>query len=130
MINLIKKLFSNKLIRFLFVGVLNTLVYYGIYYLLLRLQIYYIVANTIAYVLATVHSYLWNKLFTFKTAKQSKKEISKFLLVCFISWAIGTCTLYLWVDILGINENTAAIINIFVTTIINWIGHNYFSFRS
>lgn len=130
MINLIKKLFSNKIIRFLFVGVLNTVVWYAIYYLQLKLGINYILSNVIAYILATIHSYLWNKFFTFKTKEQSKEEIIRFILVCFASLAIGSCTLYLWVSILGIDKSTAGIINMFVTTIINWFGHNYFSFKN
>ena len=102
MISTIKKLFLYKFVRFLFVGGLNTAVGYAIYATLLYLGIHYIVSNATAYIIGTIHSYFWNKFFTFKRIKKSVNEFLRFVFVCICSFVIGTLTLYLLVDFLVI----------------------------
>jgi putative flippase GtrA len=129
LINKIKSLLNNVKIRFLIVGCLNTLVGYLTYALLIYININYLIANTISTIIGITHSYIWNRLFTFKSNNSIKKEIFKFISVYFISYILGLLNLYILVNILGTNEYIAGIINIFITTIISWFGHRYFSFR-
>ena len=125
----IKNLFKDTRIRFLFVGCLNTLVGYGTYALLIFLKCNYLVASTIGTIIGVIHSYLWNRFFTFQSNNNVKKEVPKFVLVYLVSYLLGILNLFILVQKLGINEYIAGIINIFVTTIISWFGHKYFSFR-
>lgn len=129
LINKIKLLLNNTKIRFLIVGCLNTIVGYSIYAILIYLNINYLIANTISTIIGIIHSYIWNRLFTFKSNNNIKKEIFKFIFVYSISYVLGLLNLYILVNILGTNKYIAGIINIFITTIISWFGHRYFSFR-
>ncbi|MBR6133648.1 MAG: GtrA family protein [Bacilli bacterium] len=129
LINKIKLLLNNTKIRFLIVGCLNTIVGYSIYAILIYLNINYLIANTISTIIGIIHSYIWNRLFTFKSNNNIKKEILKFISVYFISYVLGLLNLYILVNILNTNKYIAGIINIFITTIISWFGHRYFSFR-
>ena len=130
MINYFKKLYNMQQIRFLFVGGLNTLVGYGIYALGLFLGINYFIANLISTVIGVIHSYIWNKYFTFKSKNKVKKEVPKFILVYLISFIFSNLILYIFITKLGVNQYIGGVINIALTTIISWVGHKYFSFRN
>lgn len=126
----LKKLFERQEIRFLFVGGLNTLVGYGVYALLLLLNINYLIANTISTIIGVLHSYLWNRFFTFKSKEKAGKEFLKFISVYIISYLIGTVSLYGFTGILNLSPYVAGLINLVITTLISWFGHKYFSFSN
>lgn len=129
MIELYKKLTKKKEIRFLIVGGLNTIFGYAIYALLLYLNINYLVANAIATVIGVIHSYLWNRFYTFKSHDKALGEIVRFSAVYGVSFTIGTCTLYMFKSIFHINEYIAGLCNLVITTLISYFGHNLFSFK-
>lgn len=128
MINKIKKIFEYQQIRFLFVGGLNTLVGYGSYALLLFLGLNYFLANTISYIIGIIHSYIWNKKFTFKSNNKSILEVIKFVFVYVINYLIGLGFLSLFINVFNVNEYIAGVLNLVVTTLISYFGHKYFSF--
>ncbi len=125
----IKKLFKIQQIRFLFVGGLNTIVGYGTYALLIMLNVNYLLANTISTVVGVIHSYIWNRKFTFKSNKNVKSELFKFVIVYCISYLIGLFNIFILVSKFGINKYAAGLVNLIITTFISWFGHKYFSFR-
>ena len=129
MIDKIKQLIQDTRIRFLFVGCLNTIVGYGTYALLVYINVNYLIANTISTIVGVIHSYIWNRNFTFKSNNKVGKELIKFITVYIISYIIGLINLYVIVNIFDINKYIAGIINIVITTIVSWFGHKYFSFR-
>lgn len=110
-------------------GGLNTVIGYGLFMAFLFFGLQYLLANTIAYILGIIHSYLWNKYFTFNSKNRSFREAFRFVSVYLISYFIGMATLFLFVSILKINEYIAGGINIISTTVISWYGHNYYSFK-
>ena len=127
--NLINKIFSYQPIRFLFVGGLNTIVGYGVYALLLYLNVNYLIANTISTIIGIIHSYLWNRFFTFKSKNKALKEITKFVSVYIVSYLIGTCTLFIFKDKLNISPYIAGLINLVITTLVSYFGHKFYSFK-
>ncbi len=126
---MIKKLFQNQKIRFLFVGGLNTIVGYGFYSLFLILNIHYFIANTLSTILGVIHSYLWNRYFTFKSKQKALKEIVKFVSVYITSYLLGSATLWIFTSLLKISPYISGLINLIITTLISWFGHKYFSFK-
>lgn len=130
MVNLIKKLFSYKFIRFLFVGGINTAVGYGFYELFLFLGMHNVLATAVSTVIGTVNSYFWSKFFTFKSKNKSVSETIRFIIVYLVVFFIGMLDSYLLVNVWGINAHLAGLINICLNIIISWVGHNFFSFRS
>lgn len=125
----INDIFKNQGFRFLFVGGLNTIVGYGIYSLLIYFKVHYLIANSISTILAVIHSYMWNKYFTFKSKQKALKEIIKFSSVYLLSYIIGTILLFILKDKLNINSYLAGFINLIITTIISYFGHKYYSFK-
>ena len=123
------KIFKIQEIRFLFVGALNTIVGYGIYAILIFLNINYLLSNTISTILGVLHSYLWNRFFTFKSKEKASKEFIKFISVYIVSYLMGMITLYCFKELLHISPYLAGFINLFITTLISWFGHKYFSFK-
>ena len=127
---MLKNIFKRQEIRFLFVGGLNTLVGYGLYAIFLMLNVNYLIANTLSTVLGVLHSYLWNRFFTFKSKEKAGKEIVKFVSVYIISYLLGTATLFCFTSLLQLSPYIAGFINLFITTLISFFGHKYFSFSS
>lgn len=126
---MLKNIFKRQEIRFLFVGGLNTLVGYGLYAIFLMLNVNYLIANTLSTILGVLHSYLWNRFFTFKSKEKAGKEIVKFVSVYIISYLLGTATLFCFTSLLQLSPYIAGFINLFITTLISFFGHKYFSFR-
>lgn len=128
--NLISKLYNNQKIRYLFVGCLNTGLNYTIYFTLNTLGVWYILSNTAGFIVSILNSYFWNKYFVFKERKKSLNEIAKFLFVYLIQYFMGILFLMLFVEKMGINKNIAGIISIFFLTLISYLGHKNFTFKS
>ena len=113
----------------MFVGGLNTLVGYGVYAILLFLNFNYLIANSISTVIGVLHSYLWNRFFTFKSKEKAGKEFMKFISVYVISYLIGMVSLYCFTGLLNLSPYIAGLINLVITTLISYFGHKYFSFN-
>ena len=129
----IKNLLTKKEYRFLLIGGLNTAVGYGSYAALLFTGIGYDPAYTISTVIGVIHSFFWNKFYTFKdqsTKSMSVLEAIRFISVYLVSYFIGKLLIAFFVDNCGLNEHLAGAINLVITTLISWFGHNYFSFRN
>ncbi len=125
-----KTLLNRQEIRFLLVGGLNTIVGYGLYVILVFFNINYLIANTISTIIGVLHSYLWNRFFTFKSKEKAFKEILKFISVYIISYLLGMGTLFVFKEVLNLSPYIAGFINLFITTLISWFGHKYFSFKN
>ena len=128
--NFIKKLTGKKEIRFLIVGGLNTVVGYGLYALFLSIGINYLLANTLSTILGVIHSYLWNRFYTFRSHEKASREIVKFASVYGVSYVIGMMTLALFKSVLNIDPYIAGLLNLVITTLISYVGHNKFSFKN
>lgn len=86
--NTVKSFFTIQFLKFLIVGVSNTAVTWIIYSALAYvLGIPALIANPIGYFAGLCNSYIWNKIWVFKTKKKSLQEVVSFFLVfgvCFI----------------------------------------------
>lgn len=116
--------------KFGMVGISNAIVLLGVYYILLYVHIHYIVAYIIGFALSVLNAYFWNNQFVFKQARSSFWHK---LFKCYVSYittfVISTILLYLWVDVIGISEKIAPIINICITTPINFVMNKLWAFK-
>ena len=126
---ILNKIFSYQEFRFIFVGGLNTIVGYGLYALLLFFGVHYLIANTVSTIIGILHSFIWNRFFTFKSKEKALNELVKFASVYLASFIIGTFTLFTFKQILNINVYIAGLINLVITTFISYFGHKYISFN-
>lgn len=122
-----------QFIKFGIVGVSNTLVSLIVYYISIFLGLHYILANTAGFMFGTLNAYFWNNKFVFKESESKKRSHSKTGIKVFIAYGItyllSTILLILWVDILGISQGVAPILNVCVTTPLNFIMNKLWAFN-
>ena len=130
MINLIKKLFYKyeRFIKFAIVGFGNLFVSLITYYLLVFFSINYQIANIGGFITGSLNGYIWNKLWVFKENKQNMTSIVKFYLTYLATWILSAILLYVWVELMSISDKIAPIINVCVTTPINYLFNKYWVF--
>ena len=120
----------GKFIKFGLVGVLNTLINWIIFAVLNFVGVYYIIANVIAYVIATINSYIWNSRWVFKYKGEDNKETTtKFILLNLAGLALNTMILYLLVDLIGLNKLIALVITTVIVMVINYIVNKIWVFK-
>ncbi|GHV83438.1 sugar translocase [Spirochaetia bacterium] len=128
---------KNNFLQFLkfgVVGLSNTLVSYGVYYVCVRFfDIHYIAANIIAFIIAVLNSFYWNKKFVFK-GLSGKKEHFKALLKLYITNVftgvfLSNALLFIEVELLGIDKYIAPLINIAAIMPVNYLISKYWAFN-
>lgn len=133
MLNKIKELKKNENFRQLFkfgiVGVLNTIVGYGCYYIGIKLGLHYAMASAISQVIGTAHSYVWNKLFTFKSKKKSLSEMLRFISVYFVQYIINVTLTGFFINYFKLTAEIAGLMALVICTAVSFIGHKFWSFK-
>ena len=131
MINLIKKLFYKyeRFIKFAIVGFGNLFVSLITYYLLVFFSINYQIANIGGFITGSLNGYIWNKLWVFKENKQNMTSIVKFYLTYLATLILSAILLYIWIEILKISDKIAPIINVVITTPINYLLNKLWVFK-
>lgn len=131
MTNLIKKLFYKyeKFIKFAIVGFGNLFVSLLTYYILIYFSINYQIANIGGFITGSLNGYIWNKLWVFKENKQSMISIIKFYLTYLATWILSAILLYVWVELMSVSDKISPVINVFVTTPINYFMNKYWVFK-
>lgn len=136
---LIVKLYNDKRIRFLFVGCLNTLVgtgttmlvYYFMGYGLFDqtniTDIETFIGTVIGYAVGTVHSYIWNKFFTFQSKEKSVLEFLRFVGVCAVQYTLNYLLTLLAKQFISMHLIYTIAVTL-VCMVISFIGHSLFSF--
>jgi len=142
---IIASLFKNKMAvlyqfaKFFLVGGLNTLVDLGILNLLLFLTstsagAAYVVFKSFSFLLATLNSYFWNKLWTFSAKKGG---FGQFLIVSAIGLLVNVGTAALTVNLIGpqfgLNiktwANVGALIGSVIGLVWNFLGYKFIVFK-
>lgn len=130
--NLYKK--YKEIINYIVFGVMTTVVNFAVYFLCVNvIGVYYIESNIIAWFLAVLFAYVTNRIYVFERVNFSTSGIIKeailFFLSRFLSGAIETASLYIMVDIIGINNGTAKIEVAVAVVILNYIFSKLVVFR-
>ena len=120
-----RKVFS----KFILVGILNTVFGYLLFAILIYLGVFYLLSLTISHILAVIHSFLWNKYFTFKSKNEVKGEIIKFALVYTSIYLVNFLLLYIWTGILKVSPFISQFFILFVITTISFFGQRYWVFK-
>ena len=131
MFNLYKK--YEEIIKYLFFGVLTTLVSILSYALFTRLfNINYLISNVLSWILAVLFAFITNKLYVFKSETNNKdlvKEIIKFFEFRILSLLIELVIMYLFVDILKLNDMIVKIIAQVIVIVLNYVFSKVFVFK-
>ena len=120
---------ASELLKFVVVGGLNAFVGFGSFAFLIALDIHYVFAATLSHIVGVVHSYFWNKYFTFKTARGiTRVEVGKFIAIYVVVYAINILLLRLFIEQLHIHPLLVQAFSIAIITAISFIGQKYWVF--
>ena len=116
--------------RFIFVGVSNVVVTLIVYYVFLMINPrLYLIGNTFGYFAGVVNSYFLNSTWVFKK-NGSWKDFSRTCGCYLITYFLQMGLLFLMVECLQWSDMVAPVINVIITTPINFILNKIWAFRA
>ena len=120
----------KQFFKFGIVGVINTVSSWVFYYSLLFFNIHYIICTTIAYVLSSIIGFILNKTWVFKSKKDTKESLFKYIITYGSSYFLNIGLMYLFVDIIGISDKIAPLLVLFFTIPYNFIFSKLWVFKN
>lgn len=123
-----------QFIEFSLVGVSNFLVNYLTYVLFLCFQDSYHVANFAGFILSVFNAFYWNNRFVFKQREEDERIWWKALLKTYVSYAFSgllltEILLMIEINVLGIPKLLGPVINLLITTPVNFLLNKFWAFR-
>ena len=124
----------KEIINYLIFGVLTTLVNYVSYLILTKAcNVDYMVSTVIVQIISILFAYVTNKLFVFQTKGLSKKEFFKEMFSFFgfriLSLFLDMGFMYLFVDVLHLNDVIMKLVSNVLIVIANYIFSKVFIFK-
>ena len=125
----------KEIINYLIFGGLTTLVSIGTYALFtIVFNIDYLVSNVLSWIIAVLFAFITNKLFVFASKSRSKKQVSKEIVSFFffriVSLGIEMIIMYVFVDLLSINDLITKVIAQVIVILSNYIFSKLFVFKN
>lgn len=116
--------------KFCLVGVLSAVVSLGCYYIVVSINDeLYILGYSIGFVLSVLNSYFWNSNFVFHKTDEKLKTITKTMMSYSFTFVLGNIILYTLIEILKVSAFIAPLINIMITTPMNFILSKFWSYK-
>lgn len=125
------KLFLFKIIRFIIVGIINIILFSIMNYLfiiILKFNIQY--SSILSYISVLPCSFICHKYFTFKTEKNKKKELSKFIISNISGIILTILLMTLLIDYLIMPLFLGTFITVLTVAFINFMAFNYWVFKT
>jgi putative flippase GtrA len=109
--------------QFSLVGLSNVAISLIVYYIFIFFDTdLYLVGNTLGYIAGVINAYIWNRAWVFVETKTSKLKSFGLMTACYLfTFFIQIATLFFMVEFVGISVVFAPIINVAITTPINYI---------
>lgn len=114
--------------RYLAIGLLNTAVGMLAFYLCLGMGLGHQLALACNFIVGGLHSYLWNRFWTFRAAGSHLRQLSRFGVVTLGTYLVNAALLEGLVRA-GIAPMLAQMGCLFVTTALGFFAHRLWSFR-
>ena len=119
-----------ELITYIIVGGLTTLVNFVVYFACTSANLHYLLANVISWVVAVLFAYFANRKYVFKSEANSQKtEFIQFVSLRAVTLIVESVLLFIFVQMLLINENIAKIVVSVVTVIGNYVFCKFLIFK-
>ncbi|NLP83916.1 GtrA family protein [Microbacterium sp. CFH 90308] len=127
------RLIKDKRVAFLIVGAVNTVIgflWYTLFlWLLQALPAGYMIALVAAQIVSVLCAFVLYRRFVFRVRGHVWRDLIRFSSVYAVSFGINLLVLPALVELLGWHPLWAQVVIVVVTTIVSYIGHNYFSFH-
>lgn len=129
LLNLYKK--YKEIINYLIFGVLTTLISIVTYAIFTKVfHIDYLISNVLSWIIAVLFAYITNKIYVFESkSKKNIKEITSFFFFRVVSLIIEMIILYIFVDILHIDDLVTKIIAQIIVIVSNYAFSKVFVFK-
>ena len=129
LLNLYKK--YKEIINYLIFGVLTTLISIVTYAIFTKVfHIDYLISNVLSWIIAVLFAYITNKIYLFQTkSKKNIKQITSFFFFRVVSLIIEMIILYIFVDILHIDDLVTKIIAQIIVIVSNYVFSKVFVFN-
>lgn len=131
-----KKLWDKykEYVLYILFGAVTTVVNYGVYALCVRgFGMGVVVSNIIAWILAVIVAYVTNKLWVFESKswelKTVGREFGEFVLGRLATLVIETGLLWIFVDLLHVNDLIMKIITNIIVVILNYVFSKFIIFK-
>lgn len=131
-----------QFVKFSIVGVSNIVISYVIYAVGLVISqkahflpnYNYLFAQIAAFVISVLWSFFWNNKMVFTLEEGKERSVWKALIKTYISYSfsglfLSSFLLFLWVNIFGISEFVAPIINLLFSVPLNFIINKFWAFK-
>lgn len=118
-----------QILKFCGVGILNTVVGYGVFFILVN-YLYYLIALLIAHLIGVTNSFIWNKLWVFKSKKISIYEFIKFNVIYAIVFIVNAISLFTCVDIIHADPKIAQLLLLPIITLVSFFGQKLWTFNN
>lgn len=121
--------------KFSFVGVINTLIDLAVYYFCLNaLGMHYQLSTFFGFIISVTNAFVLNGLFVFSNGeKKTAGELLKTYLKTVSGYAgtylLSVFLMWLWVDVLLIDERIAPLLRLVITVPLNYIINKFWTFR-
>ncbi len=113
---------DKELFLYVVFGTLTTLVNLVVYFILEHLGVNYIISNIIAWFLSVLFAYVTNRIWVFESKSPNiLKEMVLFFGGRIFSGALDTALLYVFIDLLLINNTISKIAVEIIITILNYV---------
>ena len=121
----------KEIINYLIFGGLTTVVSIATYALFAKVfHIDYLISNVLSWILAVLFAYITNKIFVFESkSKKNVKEITSFFFFRIISLVMEMIILYIFVDMLHIDDLITKIIAQVIVIVSNYVFSKVFVFK-
>ena len=121
----------KEVIMYLIFGVLTTLVNIVSFYLLSDIiKLDWSISNVIAWIISVLFAYFTNKKYVFESdTKDVLKEFTSFIICRIISLGIDMVVMYLFIDILNINNLISKVVANIIVVIANYIFSKFLIFK-
>lgn len=134
MINFIRTLFKNAVIRYIFFGGCTTLVNLVSFYILRRFSVQLTVANLVSIILAILFAYIVNSKYVFldkcERLKDHFRPFCKFISARLLTMVIEVGGVWLLVEVMGMYDMLGKFFTQFIVLILNYIFSKFFVFTT
>lgn len=125
---------TKEIILYLIFGGLTTVISIAVYYIAFNyLHIHYLVSEGISWFLSVLFAYLTNRKWVFESKAAGfgpvMREALAFYAARGLTGLLGMGLLWLFVDVFGMGENIAKIVQSVVVIILNYVFSKLFVFR-
>ncbi|HOV08860.1 MAG TPA: GtrA family protein [Spirochaetota bacterium] len=118
-----------RIFRFGIIGVLNTIVFFVLFFILFNvMKLHYLSATSIAYILATINSFVFNRSWTFESYGDTNRKFVKFFIVNILSIIVNSLSMFVLVDLIHLHPWLSQFITICFTMCVNYLGNRFWTF--